>query len=142
METKVRRFFCSFLVLLAFSCGTLRPTPAAYLVEKVWEFSQSRPEGFTLELSTWTEPKEGISAAYELAESCVDISGLEFVINHAQAHEGFVGGWLNSADSLYYFDSVRIFPVDSLDAAIRFGRANGQIAIYNLSTGEEIRLIE
>ena len=99
METKVRRFFCSFLVLLAFSCGTLRPTPAAYLVEKVWEFSQSRPEGFTLELSTWTEPKEGISAAYELAESCVDISGLELVINHAQAHEGFVGGWLNSADS-------------------------------------------
>lgn len=44
--------------------------------------------------------------------------------------------------SLYYFDSVRIFPVDSLDAAIRFGQANGQIAIYNLSTGEEIRLIE
>ena len=142
MDTKVRRIFCLFLVLLASSCGTLRPTPKAYLVEKVWEFSLSRPEGFTLELSTWTEPTEGISAAYELAESCVDLSGLEFVINHALAHEGFVGGWLNAADSLYYFDSVRIFPVDSLAAAIRFGKANGQIAIYNLTTGEEIPLNE
>lgn len=43
---------------------------------------------------------------------------------------------------LYYFDSVRIFPVDSLEASIRFGMANDQIAIYNLSTGEEIRLKE
>ena len=138
----MRRFFCLLVVLLAFSCGTLRLTPTSELVDKVWEFSQSHPAGFTLELSTWTEPTEGISVAYELEESCVDRSGLEFVISHAQAHEGYVGGWLNSADSLYYFDSVRIFPVDSLEAAIRFGQANGQIAIYNLTTGEEIRLIE
>ena len=142
METKMRRLFCLFMVLLAFSCGTLRLTPTTELVDKVWVFSQSRPEGFTLELSTWTEAKEGISVAYELTESSVDYSGLELVINHALAHKGYVGGWLNSADSLYYFDSVRIFPVDSLEAAIRFGMANNQIAIYNLSTGEEIRLKE
>ncbi len=142
METKMRRLFCLFMVLLAFSCGTLRLTPTTELVDKVWVFSQSRPEGFTLELSTWTEPKEGISVAYELTESSVDYSGLELVISHALAHKGYVGGWLNSADSLYYFDSIRIFPVDSLEAAIRFGMANDQIAIYNLSTGEEIRLKE
>ena len=142
METKMRRFFCLFMVLLAFSCGTIRLTPTAELVDKVWEFSQFHPKGFTLELSTWTEPTEGFSVAYEQVESCVDYSGLEFVINHALSHEGYVGGWFNTGDSLYYFDSVSIFPIDSLDAAIRFGQANGQIAIYNLSTGEEIRLIE
>ena len=142
MEAKMRRFFCWFMVLLAFSCGTIRLTPTTELVDKVWEFSQSHPKGFTLELSTWTEPTEGISVAYEQVESCVDYSGVVFVINHALSHEGYVGGWFNTGDSLYYFDSVRIFPVDSLDAAIRFGQANGQIAIYNLSTGEEIRLIE
>ena len=43
METKMRRFFCLFMVLLAFSCGTIRLTPTAELVDKVWEFSQSHP---------------------------------------------------------------------------------------------------
>lgn len=46
------------------------------------------------------------------------------------------------ADSLYYFDSVRLFPEDSLSAAVNFGKANHQEAIYKLSSGEEIRLIE
>ena len=32
------------------------------------------------------------------------------VVSHALAHDGYVGGWWNSEDSLYYFDSVRILP--------------------------------
>ena len=46
------------------------------------------------------------------------------------------------ADSLYYFDSVRVFPEDSLSAAVRFGKANHQIAIFILSSGEEVLLTE
>ena len=46
------------------------------------------------------------------------------------------------ADSLYYFDSVRLFPEDSLSAAVNFGKANHQEAVYRLSSGEEIRLVE
>lgn len=50
------------------------------------------------------------------------------------------GGWLDTSNSLYYFDSSRFFPEDSLDAAIRFGIENGQIAVFVLSQGSEIRL--
>ena len=41
---------------------------------------------------------------------------------------------------LYYFDSVRLFPEDSLEAAVNFGKANFQKAVYRLSTGEDILL--
>ena len=51
-----------------------------------------------------------------------------------------VGGWLDTSDSLYYFDSSRLFPEDSLVAAIRFGIENGQIAVFVLSEGREVRL--
>ena len=84
----------------------------------------------------------GIAVAYETTQSSHDRTGLDRVITHARSHEGYVGGWYNSADSLYYFDSVRLFPEDSLSAAIDFGKANHQDAIYKLSSGEEIRLIE
>ncbi len=40
------------------------------------------------------------------------------------------------------FDSVRLFPEDSLESAVNFGKANSQKAIYRLSSGEEILLEE
>jgi hypothetical protein len=51
-----------------------------------------------------------------------------------------VGGWLDTTDSLYYFDSSRLSPEDSLSAAIRFGVENKQLAVYVLSKEAEIRL--
>lgn len=132
----------TFLVML--SCGTVRHASRqvanATLADSIWTFSQTHPDGFTLHLATWTEPSTGLSVAYEATQNRHDKEGLDFVIGHAQSHNGYVGGWLDSADSLYYFDSVRVFPEDSLSAAIVFGKENHQIAIYRLSTGEEIRL--
>ena len=43
---------------------------------------------------------------------------------------------------LIAFACVRLFPEDSLAAAVRFGKAHHQEAVYILSTGEEIRLGE
>lgn len=40
----------------------------------------------------------------------------------------------------YYFDSVRIFHEDSLEYAIQFGRDNGQIAVFILSKGQELKV--
>ena len=135
----------AFACVAVLSCGTLRRTPtqpSLTLADSLWTFSQTRPEGFTLRLVTWEEPVRGISVAYEDTQGQHDRSGLEFVISHARTHEGYVGGWFNSQDSLYYFDSVRLFPEDSLAAAVRFGQAHHQEAVYILSTGEEIRLGE
>ena len=58
---------------------------------------------------------------------------LALVITHAKANGNHVGGWLDTDNGSYYFDSVRIFPEDSLEYAIQFGRENGQIAVFVLS---------
>lgn len=130
---------------MAFSCGVGSHIPqqaSTTLADSLWTYSQAHPEGFTLDVSSWTVPSTGISVAYEATQSSHDRTGLDFVVGHALSHEGYVGGWYNSADSLYYFDSVRLFPEDSLPAAVHFGKANHQKAIYKLSSGEEIRLVE
>ena len=131
------------LLLLGFlSCGTSRRLSGVCLADAVWTFSQTHPDGFTLDIRTLTEPAKGISVAYAATQNSHGREALDAVISHATAHEGFVGGWFNGADSLYYFDSVRLFPEDSLESAVNFGKANSQKAIYRLSSGEEILLEE
>ena len=134
----------SVLLLLSLlqACGTPRRLSKASLADAVWTFSQTHPDGFTLDIRSLTEPANGISVAYATTQNSHGREALDAVVSHATAHEGFVGGWLDTADSLYYFDSVRLFPEDSLEAAVNFGKANFQKAIYRLSTGEEILLLE
>ena len=55
-------------------------------------------------------------------------------------HDDYVGGWYNAGDSLYYFDSTRLFLEDSLESALRFARENGQMAVFVLSEGREIQI--
>lgn len=130
------------LLSVLFSCGTPRRLSKESLADAVWTFSQSHPEGFTLDVRKMTEPREGISVAYWATQDSHGRQALDAVVSHATTHDGFVGGWLDPSDSLYYFDSVRLFPEDSLEAAVNFGKANFQKAIYKLSTGEEIILKE
>ena len=86
-----------------------------------------------------TEPSEGISVAYEST-----ISGnytkedLRTIVSHALTHDGFVGGWLDSRDSSYCFDSVRLFPESARTEALQFARDNKQAAVFVISTSEEI----
>ena len=112
------------------------------LSNQVWTYSLSHPDGFTIDLNTMTTPTEGIVVAYSATQGCHSREKLNYVISHAMMHNGIVGGWLDTTDSLYYFDSSRIFPEDSLDAAKKFGIENGQIAIFLISEGKEIRLDE
>ena len=130
------------LLSVLFSCGTPRRISKESLADAVWTFSQTHPDGFTLDVRKMTEPREGISVAYWATQDSHGRQALEAVVSHATTHDGFVGGWLDPSDSLYYFDSVRLFPEDSLEAAVNFGKANFQKAIYKLSTGEEIILKE
>lgn len=87
------------------------------LSDQVWTYSLSHPDGFTMDLNTMTTPTEGIVVAYAAPQGCHSREKLNYVISHAMIHEGIVGGWLDVTDSLYYFDSSRIFPEDSLEAA-------------------------
>lgn len=133
-------------VLVAFtlnSCSSAKNVNAAHtlnanVADKVWDYAKQRPDGFTLHLPTMTEPKTGIAVSYAETQGSHSRAALRRVVAHAESHDGYVGGWYNAADGLYYFDSTRLFPEDSLDRAIRFGKENGQKAVYILSSKEEI----
>ena len=132
---------CGILLTSCFNSSRLaRNQHIEGIANQVWTYSLTHPDGFTIDLSTMTVPIEGIVVAYEATQGCHSREKLNYVINHAMAHNRVVGGWLDTSDSLYYFDSSRIFPEDSLEAAKKFGIENGQIAIFLISEGKEIRL--
>ncbi|MBQ1730692.1 MAG: hypothetical protein II037_00615 [Bacteroidales bacterium] len=109
--------------------------------DKIWTYSQSHPDGFTLDVRTMTEPTEGIAVSYYATQGCHSRKNLNRVVRHAIRHDGYVGGWLDTADSLYYFDSTRLFPEDSLEDAIKFGLKNRQKAIFSIEEKREIRIV-
>lgn len=131
---------CCFLMGCSSSGHLTNGSRVKTLSDSVWTYSISHPDGFTMDITTLTEPTEGVVVAYAATQGCHSRKQLNRVVRHAIRHDGYVGGWLDTADSLYYFDSSRIFPEDSLDAAIHFGVKNKQIAIYVLSDGREVRL--
>lgn len=139
------------LAIMVVACSLLLTTCHSYsrlvngrsvraVADSVWTYSLSHPDGFTMNLATMTEPTEGVVVAYAATQGCHSRKQLGRVLRHAIRHDGYVGGWLDTSDNLYYFDSSRLFPEDSIAAAIRFGVENKQLAVYVLSKGAEIRL--
>jgi ABC-type amino acid transport substrate-binding protein len=87
-----------------------------------------------------TEPTEGIAVNYAATQNSHSRNQLDKVVRHALKHEGYVGGWYNTEEGLYYFDSTRLYSEDSLRTAIQFGKDNGQHSIFILSSYSEIPL--
>jgi len=110
------------------------------LIERVWEYSQKNPDGFTLNLETLRPVKFGISVAYLETQDSHGIESLERVINHALQHGKIVGGWLNVENGKFYFDSVKIFKNSEQKFAEAFGISQNQIAIFDLTNLEEIKI--
>ena len=110
------------------------------IADKVWAFSQTHPDGFTIDIRTMTEPTEGIAVSYAATQNSHSRDQLDKVVSHALNHDGYVGGWFNSEDGLYYFDSTKLFPENDLKGAIQFGKENGQHSVFILSTYTDIPL--
>lgn len=106
--------------------------------DKVWAFSQTHPDGFTIDIRTMTEPTEGIAVSYAATQDSHSRDQLDRVVSHALQHEGYVGGWYNSDDGLYFFGSTKLFPENDLKGALQFGKENGQRSVFILSTHTDI----
>lgn len=133
-----------WLTLALTACHTPREVVNEALVnrlaDRVLQYSREHPDGFTLDLATESAPITGIAVAHAATQGSHSREQLPEVVRHALSHDGIVGGWYNSDDRLYYYDSSRLFDEDSIGAAIRFGIANGQQSAYVLSTGTDITL--
>jgi fructokinase len=108
------------------------------LFEAVKQMAKESPYGFTVDLTTLKKVTGGISVAYLETQDCFDDDGLIKVLEHAWRNEKKVGGWLDEDTNSFYYDSIRIFT--DLEAAKRFGRENEQIAIFDLTNLELIKL--
>ena len=160
MKTKICKFgamgvlMAQIALFVLCSCGTsslsqsssgavipIEQSNVSVIADKIWTYSQSHPNGFTLDVRTMAEPKEGIVVAYADTQNSHSRDQLDKVVKHALKHDGYIGGWYNTDDSLYYFDSSRIFPEKSLKKAIKHGKKNGQLAIFILSSQTVVSLV-
>ncbi|MBP5679936.1 MAG: transporter substrate-binding domain-containing protein [Bacteroidales bacterium] len=87
-----------------------------------------------------TEPTEGIAVSYAATQNSHSRDQLDKVVKHALNYDGYVGGWYNSEDGLYYFDSTKLFPENDLKGAVQFGKENGQFSVFILSPYTDIPL--
>ncbi len=109
-------------------------------IDRVWEYSLNNPEGFTLNIDTFKEVKFGIVVAYEATQNHFGKESLTRVIEHAKSHNNIIGGWLNTENNQYYFDSVKVFKNSELKQAVEFAKKHKQLAIFDLTNLREIRI--
>ena len=105
------------------------------------------PDGFTVNAATLQPVTSGYAVALKRTQNSFGAEGLAKVANvieELQASGNLngrilaFGGWYDSESGLYYYDATVIY--QDREKAIEAGRANEQIAIFDLSNLEEIRL--
>lgn len=97
-------------------------------------------EGFTINAATLAPVTTGYAVAVKDTQNSFGFAGMVEVYKYIQNHPevNAVGGWFNSDNGLFYFDATIV--VNDLSTALELGRANDQIAIFDLNTLTEIRL--
>ena len=105
------------------------------------------PDGFTVNAATLQPVTSGYAVALKRTQNSFGAEGLAKVANvieELQASGNLngrilaFGGWYDSESGLYYYDATVIY--QDREKAIEAGRANEQIAIFDLANLEEIRL--
>ena len=97
-------------------------------------------EGFTVNAATLQPVTTGYAVAVAATQNSFGLEGLANVVKYVDEHPEInaFGGWYNSQNRMYYFDATVI--IEDLKTAIELGRANKQIAIFDLANGLPINL--
>ena len=96
-------------------------------------------KGFTYNIQENAMQSEGYAVALSATQNSFDAEGLLNVVEYAIKHNiQCIGGLLYKKTGKFYFDATVI--VKNKIEAIALGKANKQIAIFNLNTQQEIRL--
>lgn len=116
-------------------------------ISSVAAIAALNPEGFTVNAANLQPVTSGFAVALKRTQNSFGVEGLAKVANVIEELQNSgemngrtlaFGGWHDSESGLYYYDATVIF--DDRVEAIEAGRANDQIAIFNLANLEEIRL--
>ena len=117
------------------------------VISSVAAIAALNPEGFTVNAANLQPVTTGFAVALKKTQNSFGNEGLAKVANvieDLQDSGDFngrtlaFGGWYDSESGLYYYDATVIF--EDRAEAIEAGRANEQIAIFDLENLKEIRL--
>ena len=108
--------------------------------EMLQAIASMHPDGFTVSTENFAPVNSGFAVAVADTQNSFGNYGLAKVIAYISKHKEInaVGGWYNSENKQYYFDATII--VEDRETAIKLGRENKQIAIFDLNNMQEIRL--
>lgn len=97
-------------------------------------------DGFTVNAATLQPVTTGYAVAVAATQNSFGLEGLANVVKFVSEHPEInaFGGWYNSKNNMYYFDATVI--VEDLKKALELGRANKQLAIFDLANGLPIDL--
>lgn len=97
-------------------------------------------DGFTVNAATLQPVTTGYAVAVAATQNSFGLEGLANVVKYVSEHPDInaFGGWYNSKNNMYYFDATVI--VEDLKKALELGRANKQLAIFDLANGLPIDL--
>lgn len=111
-----------------------------------------REGGRTVDVETGFEPSEGWAVAQKRYSKTVDTKrGAEFARNQVAnyvadnwevltAEGNYLGTWLDEDTGLIWLDISQVFPDSEYDAAYDWAKRQGEIAIFNLGTFEEVTI--
>lgn len=117
------------------------------VISSVAAIAAMSPEGFTVDAANLQPVTTGFAVALKRTQNSFGAEGLAKVANvidELQASGNLngrilaFGGWYDSESGLFYYDATLIY--QDREKAIEAGRANEQIAIFDLANLEEIRL--
>ena len=117
------------------------------VIAKVAAIAALNPSGFTVDAATLQPVTAGYAVAMKQTQNNFGTEGLAKVANVIEELQASCnlngrilafGGWYDSESGLFYYDATVIY--QDREKAIEAGRANEQIAIFDLSNLEEIRL--
>jgi hypothetical protein len=112
----------------------------SYPITAALEVAANNPEGFTISHDMTEQPTSGYAVAIPETQGSHGICGFLRTLAYAIENGTYFGGWLDTKTMEYYWDAVRVFPEGKLQDASEYGRSTGQIAIFDLGNGVEIRL--
>ena len=117
------------------------------VISSVAAIAALNPDGFTVNAANLQPIKSGYAVALKKTQNSFGTDGLSKVANviaklqnsgNLNGRTLAFGGWYDSESGLYYYDATVIY--QDREEAIEAGRANEQIAIFDLENLKEIRL--
>ncbi len=122
-----------FSVFLNYSCAQETENERQELISYITEYAEQHPDGFTLNINTRQPETKGYAVEYLLPST-----DIEYIVEHALAHENIVGGWKDPETMIFAYGSTKVFPEGEESEAIAFGIQNDQKAIYDLTNSRTI----